>query len=121
MPLDYVKKLRELLSHNETYENCFTFLLDMLEEVRDENLATLTFGLGIDISKIEQKKSPGSGSVGGSKVNNLVFNGHDCKKSLECKNDWDFLGCIKLYKLSKVEERRDFLRERKACWHCGSR
>ena len=26
-----------------------------------------------------------------------------------------------LYKLSKVEERRDFLRERKACWHCGSR
>ena len=33
---------------------------------------------------------------------------HDCFKSRQCNTDWDMLGCIELYKLSTVSERRSF-------------
>ena len=117
MPRDYVKKFMESCGHNDSYEDCFTFLFDMLEEVRDVNLAGLAFGIGGASSSIDIKKSPPS--LGSGKSSNLVHKGHDCSTSPQCKENWDFLGCIQLYRLQKVDDRKSFLRERKACWNCG--
>ena len=43
---------------------------------------------------------------------------HDCEKK-GCNTSWGNLGCIKLYELATVEERRKFLKEQKLCFHCG--
>ena len=39
----------------------------------------------------------------------MVFDGHDCRKDNHCKPKWDYLGCVHLYKITKVEERKTFL------------
>ena len=44
---------------------------------------------------------------------------HDCKGSSTCKTDWGGLGCSELYKLRTVEERKNFLYERRLCMKCG--
>ena len=44
---------------------------------------------------------------------------HDCSTSSSCCTDWGRLGCSKLYKLSTVVERREFLKKLKVCWSCG--
>ena len=43
---------------------------------------------------------------------------HDCGKK-GCNTSWGSLGCIKLYELATVDERRNFLKEQKLCFHCG--
>ena len=45
-------------------------------------------------------------------------NHHDCKNK-GCNTDWGGLGCIRLYELATIEERRHFLKEQKLCFHCG--
>ena len=45
---------------------------------------------------------------------------HDCFKSRQCNTDWDMLGCIELYKLSTVSERRSFLYSMRKCMKCGA-
>ena len=44
---------------------------------------------------------------------------HDCNKSRTCNTNWAGLGCSKLYELATVDERKDFLKERKLCFKCG--
>ena len=49
-----------------------------------------------------------------------LINNHDCSKSHQCQTDWDFLGCIKLYSIKKVDERRELMIKNKVCFRCGS-
>ena len=42
--------------------------------------------------------------------------GHDCSSSSQCNTKWDKLGCIELYKLSTVEERKNMLRSLRMCF-----
>ena len=44
---------------------------------------------------------------------------HDCKTSKSCKKEWGGLGCSEVYKLHTVEERIQFLKERRLCFKCG--
>ena len=44
---------------------------------------------------------------------------HDCSRSYKCNKKWAGLGCIKLYELATIEERREFLKERNLCYKCG--
>ena len=44
---------------------------------------------------------------------------HDCTRSYKCNKSWAGLGCVKLYELATVEERREFLKERYLCFKCG--
>ena len=45
--------------------------------------------------------------------------GHDCKKSKTCNEKWGGLGCVKIYKLATVNERREHLKKLKVCFCCG--
>ena len=45
---------------------------------------------------------------------------HDCSSSSQCNTKWDKLGCIELYKLTTVEERKDMLISNKTCFKCGA-
>ena len=44
---------------------------------------------------------------------------HDCKTSKSCKKEWGGLGCSEVYKLHTIEERIQFLKERRLCFKCG--
>ena len=113
MPYELTKKLNERCSQKDPYECWFTTLFDIIEENKSTNLSALSTGIGAlkSVSKDHDSTS--------SKSNQLKHNGHDCSKSNSCKEKWDLLGCSHLYKLSTVEERQNFLRERRACFRCG--
>ena len=49
----------------------------------------------------------------------LTIDNHDCSKSRACNDKWGGLGCLKLYKLATVEERREHLKGLKKCFSCG--
>ena len=54
------------------------------------------------------------------KPKNKDFNStHDCRSSRVCNTDWGALGCVELYKLPAINERRDQLRKRGLCFYCG--
>ena len=67
------------------------------------------------------KKANDSKLVGKKFSSNNVslVNNHDCAKSHQCKTDWDFLGCIKLYSMKKADERRDLMVKNKICFRCS--
>ena len=44
---------------------------------------------------------------------------HSCIDSQTCEPDWGLLGCSELYKLSAVEDRRNYCREANCCFRCG--
>ena len=44
---------------------------------------------------------------------------HDCQTSNVCKREWGGLGCSELYKLHTIDERLEFLKERRLCFKCG--
>ena len=44
---------------------------------------------------------------------------HDCKKLKACNERWGGLGCVKVYKLASVNERREHLKKLKLCFCCG--
>ena len=44
-------------------------------------------------------------------------NKHDCENK-GCNTSWRSLGCIKLYELAIVKERRKFLKDKGLCFHC---
>ena len=113
MPYDYSKRLNERCSHKDPYDHWFTTVFDILEEAKSTNLSALSTGIGAAKSYQKDSDTPSS------KSNSLKHNGHDCSKSNTCKEKWDLLGCSHLYKLSTVEERETFLRERRACFRCG--
>ena len=46
--------------------------------------------------------------------------GHDCSSSNQCITKWDKFGCIEVYKLATVEERRQMLISIKMCYRCGA-
>ena len=112
MPHEYTKKLNENCSHTDPYEDWITTVFDILEECKNSNLSALSTGIGA--AKLMKEDHPS-----GSKANQLSYKGHDCSKSNQCRDRWDFLGCINLYKVTQVSDRETFLRERRACFKCG--
>ena len=46
---------------------------------------------------------------------------HDCTKSSSCNSEWGSLGCVLLYQLATIEERREMLSQRNGCYICGKR
>ena len=112
MPHDYTKKLNETCGHSDPYEDWISAIFDILEETKHTNLSALSTGIGAARSSKEDHPS-------NSKVNQTSHNGHDCTKSNYCRERWDYLGCINLYKVTQVSDRESFLRERRACFKCG--
>ena len=110
---EYAKKLSERCSHTDPYETWFTTVFHIMVENRDATLSALSTGIGA-----AKGVSHDHGSAP-NKANHLKYNGHDCTKDPSCKDKWDLLGCIDLYKLSSIEERENFLQERRACFKCG--
>ena len=46
---------------------------------------------------------------------------HDCTRSRQCKPDWGQLGCVQLYEIPTVKERRLVLNRKKVCFVCGKK
>ena len=72
--------------------------------------------LDLEMKAVDSKmsaKKPGVHNV-------KAFKNHDCQKSSQCRPDWDILGCIMLYKLKKIEERVELMKENQLCFKCGS-
>ena len=114
MPHEYSRKLNERCSHKDAYETWFTTIFDIMEENKDTNLSALSTGIGVTKGVTHDHGSSQN------KSNHLKHNGHDCTKNSSCKDKWDLLGCIELYKLTSVDGRENFLWERCACFKCGS-
>ena len=113
MPHEYSKKLNERCSHKDPYDAWFTTVFDILEENKASNLSALSTGIGATKGSSQDQGSGSSSSKSNHlKYNHLKYNGHDCTKANSCKDKWDLLGCINLYKLTTTEERENFLRER---------
>ena len=95
MPYEYTKRLNETCSHTDPYEDWFTAIYDILEDVKSTNLSALSTGIGATKTGKDDQQSS-------SKANQLSHNGHDCSKSSNCKEKWDYLGCINLYKITQI-------------------
>ena len=106
-------KSKEKLSHEAT----FKIVLEILDSHRQITIEMLqssgqpeTEG---DYSK-PSEKTPKSHNV---KLNDE----HDCSDSYQCRTDeWDFLGCIQLYSIEKIDERIAFMKSKRICFKCGS-
>ena len=112
MPHEFTKKLNETCGHADPYEDWIAAVFDILEESKSTNLSALSTGIGAAKSAKEENHS-------NSKSNHLSHDGHDCSKSSSCRERWDYLGCINLYKVTQISDRESFLRERRACFKCG--
>ena len=113
MPHEYTKRLNESCGHKDPYVDWFATIFDILEDCKSTNLSALSTGIGA-LSRVAKEENPS-----GSRANQLSHNGHDCVKSSMCKDKWDLLGCIHLYKVTQVSDRETFLRERRGCFRCG--
>ena len=114
MPIQYQTEVNKSCTHTDDYETWLKRIFTVLESSRSANVSALTSGFGV--AKSANDGNPNSSP---SKAHTLTFDGHNCSKSQQCKEKWDYLGCIHLYKVTKAEERIKFMKDRKACWFCG--
>ena len=74
----------------------------------------------VTFSSVNAAQSPPSPSrKNGKPVLKPSQDSHDCKKSKTCNEKWSGLGCVKIYKLATVNERREHLKKLKLCFCCG--
>ena len=91
MPTDFTKRLNELCSRKDPYEEWMARIFDILENNKEANMSALATGIGCaKIFKPEDNRDRERSS------NNLKHDGHDCKRSKFCKTDWNLVGCIEL-------------------------
>ena len=115
IPFEYQKDVSKLCTHTDSHEKWIETIYSTLETVRNSNVSSLTTGFGM-----AKSVNDGDTSTKNKSANScMVFDGHDCRKDNHCKPKWDYLGCVHLYKLTMVEERKTFLFKRKACFSCG--
>ena len=67
-------------------------------------------------SKLDYPKA----KLGSRYKQNCNRNCHDFSSSGQSNTEWDKLGCIELYKLTTVEERKNMLISMKMCFKCGA-
>ena len=96
------------LSHEDIYK----IVLETLEDHRE-----------LTIDKLERSSQPEKKADDTKPLfkkphahNAKVFKNHDCEKSSQCRPDWDLLGCIMLYKIKKIDERVELMKENKLCF-----
>ena len=93
-------------------------LTEVLENDKDQTLNDLKTA-GERKKQYEYESSPGFKRENSeSKRENFNLVGerrHDCRTSKECNQDWDKLGCIKLYKLEKADDRIELMKS-VSCW-----
>ena len=116
MPFKYQEKVNEICTHEDSYETWITNIFSVLEDSRKVNVSALTSGFGAAKATSEEKEKQSPQKFSAHSAN---IDGHNCKKNANCKENWDFLGCVNLYKLSKVDERIEFLKKRRSCFLCG--
>ena len=46
---------------------------------------------------------------------------HKCFESNSCKTEWGYFGCVLLYQLPTLQDRREMLIKKKACFNCGKK
>ena len=119
MPRNTQVKLSEMCKANDSAEDFLIRIFEELESMKRSNQTAAATGIGagkddnFDSESVPERKNK-------SRFNNFNSKGrHNCKRDKACKDEWDLLGCIKLYKLNTLEERIKYLYELFGCHKCG--
>ena len=117
MPTEFTMKMNETCDVKDSLEDWMLRISDILESKKKSNMSALKSGVGGARSKFEESDESSADKT--RRSNSLTQTRHDCTKSKECKEAWDILGCINLYKIETVTARIDFMKERNSCFRCG--
>ena len=91
-----------------TMEEKFQNIIKVLQKHKEDNICRIT----LEDKSNEIKPSPKK-----SYANSVDNNGrHNCEKNLQCKSEWGIFGCVELYKVRKIEERRSLVINKKLCF-----
>ena len=97
----------ELLTNS--IEDIFRILKETLLRQRERTIFRIRrsnlFDKKTEDIKPSEKYFPGQ--------SNNLFKKHNCSRSYQCKRDLNILGCVKLYSIKKVDERRNLLMRKK--------
>ena len=113
MPTEFTMKMNETCDVKDSLEDWMLRISDILESKKKSNMSALKSGVGGARSKFEESDESSADKT--RRSNSLTQTRHDCTKSKECKEAWDILGCINLYKIETVTARIDFMKERNSC------
>ena len=108
-----------------TGKKCIIKLMEIMEleqkcAIRDVSRYEVLKKNQVAFSSVNAAQSPPSPSrKNGKLVSKPSQDGHDCKKSKTCNEKWGGLGCVNIYKLVTVSERREHLNKLKLCFCCG--
>ena len=98
-----------------TGKKCIIKLMEIMEleqkcAIRDADRYEVLKRNHVSFSSVNAAQSPPSPSrKNGKPVSKPSQDGHDCKNSKACNEKWGGLGCVKIYKLATVNERKEHL------------
>ena len=132
LPKDLYNKVREIpvfvndlnSSSESAGKKCIIKMKEIMEQeqkvaMKEVNCYKVLKKNQVTFSSVNAAQSPPSPSrKNGKPVLKPSQDGHDCKKSKTCNEKWGGLGCVLIYKLVTVKERREHLKKLKLCFCC---
>ena len=112
-------------SSESTEKKCIIKLKDIMEQeqkfaIKDVDRYQVLKENQVTFSSVNAaQSSPSPSRKNGKPVSKPSQDGHDCKKSKTCNEKWGGLGCVKIYQLATVQERKEHLKWLKLCFCCG--
>ena len=110
----------------KTRSSSKTPVKDQLQEIRtylekEQNIALRLVEFNEEISKAQTNFGAVNSFDSDKKTQHQgkERSNHDYYKSGSCSTEWGSLGCVLLYQLATVEERREFIRKKVSCFMCG--
>ena len=135
-------KLRNEINSESTYRDIFVLLpnnirQDVLEKIDPEKPLSEKFTLMkdllishrnmtvhcLELCQTVKKKEDSKSFQKKANVSSLkpLYDDHDCQSSFQCRtDDWDYLGCIELYKIEEIDDRITLMIRKRICYKCGS-
>ena len=118
VPPNYKDKINHQVPMSVPKTEKIARIFEILETEKDSTLN----GIPDKNNYVPKKHEPDHhrAQYGSRDGQNRNKHGHDCTNSPQCNTRWDMLGCIKLYKLATVEERKSMLISMRMCVSCGA-
>ena len=111
LPRDYSEKVNDAITSVDFSDKEKLKAIKTLLEAKKMSAI-----LGVDVHEAEQSSKSRTNSSNYSSTNNRQ---HDCGKE-RCRVGWDLLGCVELYKLATVEQRKKMILSTRNCLKCGA-
>ena len=107
VPFKYKDKINHEVPMSLPKQEKILRIKAILEAEKDATLNGIPDEVNYDPKK--SKSGHTKAKYGSTCKQNRNMYDHDCSNSSQCNNNWDKLGCVELYKLTSVKERRDML------------